>query len=426
MTFYQHITDYCLDTHTGGRGVTAARLEALASELIPAVTAMTTRQHKASAPLLDLVADTQDLEIIENVAAELRRRFRTIVVAGTGGSGLSGRTLTQLKLTAASSFHFLENIDPDAMDDVLEHIDVNSTCFLVISKSGATAETLSQYYVLLDYVESRLGRQGLKERFIIITMPGNNPLRQSATKYDLRVLDHDPDIGGRFSVLTVVGLLPAAIAGLDIRALRRGAASVITQLENASHPRDSYPALGAALQYAFLEKHIPITVMLPYAEKLSGFSSWYRQLWAESLGKQGKGSTPVRAVGTTDQHSQLQLYLDGPKDKVFHMVLLDRAGTGQRINAPEGAGLDYLRGKTLGDVMAAEQKATFETLVQNHCPVRLFQLEQLGEEPMGALLMHFMLEVILVSGLLGVNPFDQPAVEQGKELARNYLATGNL
>ncbi len=133
--------------------------------------------------------------------------------------------------------------------------------------------------------------------------------------------------------------------------------------------------MGAALQYAFIQKQYPITVMLPYSERLAGFSAWYRQCWAESLGKQGKGSTPVLAVGTTDQHSQLQLYLDGPKDKLFQMIMLDRTPW-QRfsIDAPKGARTLRLfaRGKTLGDVMAAEQKATLETLVRNHCPVRVF------------------------------------------------------
>ena len=228
----------------------------------------------------------------------------------------------------------------------------------------------------------------------------------------MHVLAHDPDVGGRFAVLTAVGLLPAAIAGLDIRALRRGAQSVVDNMDDA--------AAGAALQYTFMQKNYPMTVMLPYSERLAGFAAWWRQCWAESLGKQGKGSTPVPAVGVTDQHSQLQLWLDGPKDKWFTMIVCERAGSGARITG----GPDYLRGKTLGDVMEAEQKATLETLIRNHCPVRLFRLKSLKEEQMGALLMHCMLEIILTAALLGIDPFGQPAVEEGKKLAREYLLKG--
>lgn len=426
ITLYQQDIDCCLDSCVGAQGVTRLRLEELTSQLSPAVRALAARQNKAAAPLLDSAAGMDDISAIETVAAELCTRFNTFVVAGLGGSGLSGRTLTMLKRASVSSFHFLENIDPDDMDELLAQIDVERTCFLVISKSGTTAETLSQYYILLEHVERKLGKKVVGERFVVITMPGVNPLRTSAVQYGMRVLDHDPHIGGRFAVLTLVGLLPAAIAGLDIKALRRGARSVIRQLDTAAESHDIAPALGAALQYAFIEKKVPMTVMLPYSEKLSAFSSWYRQIWAESLGKQGKGSTPVRAAGVTDQHSQLQLYLDGPKDKLFTMVLVNRTGSGPRIAVPDGIGLDYLCGKTLGDVMAAEQKATVETLVQNRCPVRLLQVEKLDEEHMGALLMHFMLEVILVAWLLGVDPFDQPAVEQGKILARDYLLMGKL
>src|SRR5690606_3283994 len=139
-----------------------------------------------------------------------------------------------------------------------------------------------------------------------------------------------------------------------------------------------------------------------------------------------KGTTPMPAIGTTDQHSQLQLYLDGPKDKLFHLITLRRQGTGQSIQAPDKKELAYLRGKTTGDIMAAEQQTTLETLVKNHCTVRHFELETLGEEQLGALLMHFTLEIIFMAHLLNVNPFDQPAVEESKRLAREYLLTGAL
>jgi glucose-6-phosphate isomerase len=424
---YQHITDYCFKEHTGTHGISRASVDALLERLTPGMAKLAARQNLSANPLMDIAEYTGDLDAIESLARDLRKQFSTVIVAGTGGSGLSGRTLTSLvPYHRKPDVHFLENIDPDMMDPLLARLDIEETCFLVISKSGATAETLSQFYTLLEYANSSLGKDKAREHFIVITQPGASPLRDTAETLGMMILDHAPDIGGRFCILTNVGLLPAALAGLDIRAIRRGAQTVVAQLDSAKHAADCYPAFGAALQYAFLEQGFPITVMLPYAERLAGFSSWYRQNWAESLGKQGRGSTPIRAIGTTDQHSQLQLYLDGPKDKLFHMIMLARKGTGRKIYAPDTAQLSYLKDKTLGDVMAAEQKATFESLVNNHCPVRLFRLDTLSEEAMGALLMHFMLEIILIAELLAVNPFDQPAVEEGKILARDYLLKGEL
>jgi glucose-6-phosphate isomerase len=425
---YQHITDYCFKEHTKTHGTTREQTDRLLERLAPGLAALASRQNAKANPLLDITERSNDLDMISTLARNLRRRFSNIIIAGTGGSGLSGRTLTALAPYQQSpALHFLENIDPDMMDPLLAKLELKNTCFLIISKSGSTAETLSQFFTLLEYAGSRLTKAALKEHFIIITMPGDNPLRNAAQQHGLHILDHDPNIGGRFCIFTNVGLLPAALAGLDIRQLRQGALSVVAHLDNAKHPAECHPAFGAALQYAFIEQGVPITVMLPYAERLATFSSWYRQSWAESLGKNGKGSTPIRAVGTTDQHSQLQLYLDGPKDKLFHMILLDRKGTGRPIHAPAAdQELGYLQGKTLGDLMAAEQKATLESLVRHQCPVRLFRLETLNESTLGALLMHFMLEIILIAQLLEVNPFDQPAVEEGKQLAREYLLKGEL
>ncbi|MDE3059431.1 MAG: glucose-6-phosphate isomerase [Pseudomonadota bacterium] len=420
---YQQSIDHCLKEH-GGYGVSRTRIDALLATLALAVSALANGKDKAAAPLLALPSMTSDLAAIEALAAQIRRRFKTVVIAGFGGSGLSGRTLLGLSPFPQPAFHFLENIDPETFDPLLERLDLPSTCFIVVSKSGSTAETLAQFYILHEQVAEKLGHQAAAERFTVITLPGDNPLRQSAEKHGMTLLDHAPDIGGRFSVLTPVGLLPAAIAGLDIRALRAGAQEVVDTLRGA--PADCPPAIGAALQYAFIEAGTPMTVMLPYSERLACFAAWFRQCWAESLGKEGRGSTPLRAMGATDQHSQLQLYLDGPRDKLFTLITLSRAGSGQRIPVPEREDLAYLRGKTMGDVLAAEQRATLETLVHNRCPVRLFALDKLEEKQLGALLMHVMLEIILTAGLLGVNAFDQPAVEDGKRRAREYLIKNDL
>lgn len=424
--FYRHHADYCFDGRIGKCGIAKVRLDAILKTLAPVLTRLQKRADKAAAPLLALPSETKDISDIIAQADVIKAHFRHIVIAGAGGSGLSGRTLATLATASHPPLHFLETIDPEAIQALLGICDAAHTHYIIISKSGTTAETLAQFYVLLDQVKHKVGADQVGAHFTIITSVEENPLRAAAQEFNIKVLDHVLGIGGRFSVLTNVGLISAALSGLDIRKLRLGAQSVVKELDSAQAPVDCQPALGAAIQYAFIEKGYNISVMLPYAARLSGFSSWYRQSWAESLGKGNKGSTPIRAVGTTDQHSQLQLYLDGPRDKLFHLVTVKRAGTGQLLHVPGTKELAYLRGKTTGDIMAAEQKATFETLVKNQCPVRCFELETLAEEQMGALIMHFTLEIIFMAELLKVNPFDQPAVEEGKRMAREYLLTGNL
>lgn len=424
---YRHTADHCFEDRLGPQGISKKRLDALLTATTLALEVIKNRKNFSATPLLALPFRTHDLPDIETLAAQIRERYKHVIVVGSGGSSMSGRTLSDLKSAAvAPHLHFLESIDPDGINDVIQSRDMNHTCFLVISKSGNTVETLGQFYVLLQHVRNKLGGSYVAERFFVITGPGDSPLRRSATEYKMRILDHDVDIGGRFAILTNVGLLPAAIAGLNIKALREGAQKVVNELDVATAKSPCQPAFGAALQYAFMEKGHNISVMFPYCERLNGFGRWYRQCWSESLGKSGKGSTPVRASGTADQHSQLQLYLDGPRDKLFHLITLKRAGTGQRIQEPLSDDLAYLQGKTTGDIMAAEQKATIETLIASRRPVRIFELDELKEAQMGALLMHFTLEIIFMSYLLNVNPFDQPAVEQGKKLARDYLMAGNL
>ncbi|NBX03113.1 MAG: glucose-6-phosphate isomerase [Alphaproteobacteria bacterium] len=415
---FECITTHCLQQP----------LEEQLAKLVPKLSALVGRTDALASPILNAAAKNDDLAEIQALADHIRAQFKRVIVVGAGGSGLSGRTLCCLQSAFITpALHFLENIDPHAMNDVMTHLNADETCFIVISKSGSTVETLSQFYVLLEHMTRALGAKKAAEHFIIITTPtAGNPMLESANERGIHVVAHASDIGGRFSIFTNVGLLPAAIAGLDIAALREGAQKVLSNMAAATSPADFAPAVGAAIASANIAAGKNITVMLPYCERLSGFSSWYRQIWAESLGKNGKGSTPIRAVGTTDQHSQLQLYLDGPKDKIFHLIFQNRAGKGQKINAPQRADLDYIHGKTTGDIMAAEQKATFETLVESGAPVRLFMLEHLGEKEMGALLMHFILEVMLTAHLLCINAFDQPAVEEGKILARDYLLSGNL
>jgi glucose-6-phosphate isomerase len=392
------------------------------------------RRHKdASLPLLHLPARKDDLPAVSDAARRLSKDATDIVILGTGGSSLGGQALIQLAgynvpgigaLRGFPRLHFMDNLDPDTFGLLLEMLPLKTTRFVAISKSGGTGETLMQTMAALDAVR----RAGIsaQDTFFGISEPakvgGRNGLRDLLTGLGVPMQEHDSGVGGRFSVLTNVGLLPAAIAGLDIGRIRDGAAKALAPVLDGRRPEDVPAALGAALSIA-LAPTKPITVMMAYADRLERFTKWYVQLWAESLGKDGKGTTPVAALGPVDQHSQLQLFIGGPRDKLFTVIAANRKGTGPRMpvdlaNAVYEPGL---AGRTVGDLVAAQGRATAETLAKNGCPVRTFEVERLNEPTLGYLLMHFMLETIIAADLLGVDAFDQPAVEEGKILAKKYV-----
>lgn len=381
-------------------------------------------------PILHLPELTDDLEVLKPVA-ERYRAFDHVVILGTGGSSLGGHALYALidegfgPPPGTPRLHFIDNVDPNTFDALFQRVDLERTGFIVISKSGGTAETVAQFIVCLAALVEFVGEDKVADHALVITEPTDNPLRRLAETRKLPTLDHDPGVGGRFSVFSLVGILPAMIAGLDPVAIRGGARQVLDATLNATRPEDSEPARGAAAIVGLLEHHnLSITVVMPYVDRLANFGLWFMQLWAESLGKDGKGTTPIRAMGTRDQHSQLQLYLDGPRDKSFTLVTLDMEASGRPVCTGIACdhNLSYLEGRTMGDLLEAEQRATAETLARNGCPTRVFTLPSLDETRLGALMMHFMLETIIAADLMGVNAYDQPAVEEGKARARRFLA----
>ena len=399
----------------------------------PALEKIRTQHKDGSLPLLRLPEKRDDVSPILGFASLLRDGATDIVFLGTGGSSLGGQTLAQLAGHAIPALgalrtprlHFLDNLDPESFGAALNQLPLKTTRFVAISKSGGTGETLMQTIAAISEVKAA----GLDphERFFGISEPAKpgkaNGLRTLLESIDVPLLDHDPGVGGRFSVLTNVGILPAAVCGLDIPAIRGGAGDALTPILAGKSPAEVPSAVGAALSVAIQK---PITVMMAYADKLERFTRWYVQLWAESLGKDGKGTTPVGALGPVDQHSQLQLFNAGPRDKLFTIVTVGAAGKGPKIDPAMSklVGEAGFGGKTVGDLVAAQGRATAETLAKNGCPVRTIHLEKADERHVGELLMHFMLETIIAAHLIGVDPFDQPAVEEGKVLAKTYLAGG--
>ena len=383
------------------------------------------RQQHASKglELLGVPARTDDLRAAAKQAAVLKG-FSTIAVLGIGGSSLGGQALTALRKVSRPFVEFHDNPDPFNWAKSLKRFDLKKTHFIAISKSGGTAETLMQVLTAAD----ALGKQGvkqLKKHFTIITEPHQSALADFADSIGAVKLDHPLGVGGRYSVLTMVGALPGLVMGLNFKQLRAGAQTALDQVLNAAAPAEAPAACGAALHFALSQQNkLATTVLWPYVDDLSVFGGWWRQLWAESLGKNGQGSTPVSVLGPVDQHSQLQLFRDGPGNALFTLMAVDTKGKG--LAAPRARanalGLKYLAGKKMGDLVDAEARATAQTLFKNGRPVRQIHLAKVDEFHMGALMMHFMLETILMGKLMGVDPFDQPGVEEGKILARQYLA----
>jgi glucose-6-phosphate isomerase len=417
-----------LDLALSGKGAVAkADYDASLEALKPHLAWLREAHEKKSLELLGVPARTDDLDAARAVAESFCKGTSEIGVLGIGGSSLGGQALK-----AALESHdrkgprvtFHDNPDPFSWKEYLARVDLKTTRFVAISKSGGTAETLMQALTIADRFDKAGAAKYLKYHFVIITEPGDSALRKFATDIEAPVLDHPKDVGGRYSVLTMCGALPAFLMGIDMKALRNGAGEYLPHTLSAAVPEC---AQGAALHFALSKTgRLDQTVLWAYADRLGTFHAWWRQLWAESLGKDGKGATPVGALGPVDQHSQLQMFRDGPGKSLYTILSTDTKGAG--LVAPreraEALGLGYLAGKPMGDLVDAEARATAQTLSRNGRPVRVIHLPKIDERSIGALMMHFMLETILMGKLMGVDPFDQPGVEEGKVLAREYLQDG--
>jgi glucose-6-phosphate isomerase len=435
---YQQNIETCFEDALGTSGLSRTGFQTALSQAAAALGWLRDAYEKNTLPLLRVPERMDDLPALRDISAKLLDKTTDLFVLGTGGSSLGAQAFAQLTGWGTQAFrregpaiHFLDNLDAVTFEAALANCDMRSTRFLVVSKSGSTIETTMQTLAAMSAIEKAGGGKYMKYHFAVLTEPAKdgtpNALRALAERSSFPTLEHDNGVGGRYSALTNVGLLPAHMFGLDVEAIRSGARDALAPVLEGVPAQNVAPALGAALSIALAkEKGAGISVFMAYADRLERFLAWHCQLWAESLGKSGQGTTPVKALGPVDQHSQLQLYLAGPADKMFTVFTTATKGKGPEVI--EAMALDPafagLNGKTIGDLVDAEQRATIDTLVKNGRPVRSFHLDVLDERTIGALMMHFMLETIIAGRMLGVDPFDQPAVEQGKILAKTYLAGG--
>ncbi|MFB6121101.1 MAG: glucose-6-phosphate isomerase [Halobacteriaceae archaeon] len=354
-----------------------------------------------------------DAEAIRD-AVEPFADAEAVLTLGIGGSSLGAATVANA-LGGDTPTYFLDNVDPERVTAVLDEVPLAETAVHVVSRSGTTAETLANFLVVRRAFEE--AGVDWTARTLVTTGPEGN-LRDLAEKHDLPALDAPEGVPGRFAALSTVGLPVAAMVGHDVEALLAGAADAADGLTGSLFDCPAY-AYGATA-YALDCRGAGTNVMMPYAESLEPFAEWFAQLWAESLGKDGLGQTPVRALGATDQHSQLQLYRAGPRDKMVSFVR-PRERTDRAIPPADLSGLDYLGDASLGDLLDAEFRATEASLGAAERPTVRVEIERVDAYNLGSLLYGMEAACILAGELYGVETFTQPAVEWGKNAARGLL-----
>jgi len=416
----------CSDRNIPGHGVGDAEI---AGHLAAMEGALASFKEEGKRPsFLDLPDELAGVHKLLLYVAGLSMEIENVVVLGIGGSSLGPRALIDALSIPANPGKawrggeyrrvlFLDNVDPEVVYGTLYSADPHSTLYIVISKSGSTVETAAQLLVVTKVLSEVIG-EGWEDHMVVVTDPEAGPLREMANAKNLYSLDVPTRVGGRFSVLSSVGLLPAALAGVEVGRVLGGAAAArdaLLGLPAAENPA----AVSAALHVEFHRRGMPIRIVMPYRHCLGPMAEWFQQLWAESLGKNDRsGTTPVKAVGVTDQHSQLQLYMEGPRDKVVNLwsVASSRAEVEIPDESPVAA-FDYLKGKTLSALLSAELSGTRTALARAGRPVVELKMERIDEETIGALFMTLEVETALAAAAYGVDAYDQPGVELGKKFA---------
>lgn len=428
-----------------GRGIDPARLEGVLFERFAHALGVFERQRREGVlGFLDLPSDPATPDRIRELADSFGQWFENIVVLGIGGSALGTQLLRDAlrgpywnldgpgKRDDFPRLFILDNADPATVGGLLERLDLSRTLFNVVSKSGSTAETMAQYLLAEAAVSRAVGADHAAGHFLFTTDPDAGALRGLARQLGVPALDLPGNVGGRFSVLSAVGLLPAAAIGIDIHRLLAGAAAMRDRCMEPDLRANPAGMFAVLLHSAQVDLGMPIHVLMPYSDRLRGIGLWFQQLWAESLGKaydrEGirveSGPTPLPAIGATDQHAQVQLFMEGPRDKVVVFVRVADPGVDlleiPRAHGDVGA-LGYLGGHTLGGLLDAEFQATREALRREGRPSMTIELERLDPYALGEVLMLLQSSTVLAGGLYGVDPLNQPGVELGKELTYGLL-----
>ncbi len=387
---------------------------------------------------IDVPSNGRHLKQVLDFAVAARGKFDDVVILGIGGSALGPIALrTALRPSGWNMLadgerggfprlHVLDNVDPETIASLLTRLRLARTLFIVTSKSGGTAETMAQFLI----VEQRLERDGLSltDHLVFVTDPKSGALRPLAERLRVPALEIPPDVGGRFSVLTPVGTLPAALIGIDVSALLNGAGEMAKRCSTGDVKKDPAAAYALCQWIADTKLGKSIHVLMPYSDPLRDFAAWFVQLWAESLGKQrpdgsSVGGTPLAALGATDQHSQVQLFMEGPANKTLTFIRVRERAADVEIPRAHAdvTELGYLGGHTLGELISIEQRATAGALAKRGRPNMTVEIDRVSETNVGALMMFFEIATAYAGQLYGIDAFNQPGVELGKQFAYALL-----
>ena len=428
-----------LAANVPGGGISDAAWDGAGTAFAAARRTLEAQRAAGALGFLDLAEGHASIAELRQFADGAGQAFNDIVVLGIGGSALGTIALrsalaaprwNELSDDARDFFprlHVLDNVDPTTIAPLLDRLELGSTLFVVISKSGSTAETMAQYLIVRAKLEEAL-EEGFQRHLVFITDPEKGALRSIARAERIVSLDVPPNVGGRFSVLSPVGLLPAALIGIDVHALLDGAADMARRCERAAlgeNPAGVY----ATLQWlADTQLGCGIHVLMPYSDLLRDLGDWFVQLWAESLGKLRDGSvptgpTPMGALGATDQHSKVQLFMEGPRNKTVTFVAVKERARDLEIprlhgDVPE---LAYLGGHHLGELLDIERRATAGALARRGRPNMTITLDRVDAWHVGGLIMLLEMATIYAGALYGIDPLDQPGVELGKQFTYAML-----
>ena len=416
-------------------GVTDAMLDELAPVIAEQHARLSAEHAAGGQRWMDLPSDTALVTEIETFAAEVRDRYENFILVGIGGSSLGAiatvqavtnpfRNVLPSETRGGPRFFVLDNPDPEKVAATLETVELASTLVNVVTKSGQTAETMANFLAVRQALEAAVGPERARQQIVATTDPAEGLLRALADQEGYRTFPVPPGVDGRMTVLSAVGMLPAAICGCDIGGLLAGARAMRARATTADVRQNPAYLLAALCILADTRLDKSILVTMPYADALFGLSDWFRQLWAESLGKRLSldnevvyaGQTPIKALGAIDQHSQIQLYTEGPNDKLISLIAVEEYRADVKIEGvPDGIPeLDYLQGAELGQLLQREQLATAWALTQAQRPNFTLEVPTIDAAILGELFYLYELQTVMGGALLNINPFGQPGVEAGK------------
>ena len=387
---------------------------------------------------VDLPGDKTLLEQVERFSSAARGKYDDVVVLGIGGSALgpialrtalrpSGWNLLDDKARGGfPRLQVLDNVDPETIEALLNRLRLERTLFIVTSKSGGTAETMAQFLIVHDCITR--AKLDVAKHMVFVTDPKQGALRPLADRLKVPALDIPANIGGRFSVLAPVGTLPASLIGIDVKSLLSGASEMAKRCDSAELARNPAGVYAVLQWLADMRLNKKVTVFMPYSDPLRDFAAWFVQLWAESLGKHKPdgtpvGSTPLAALGATDQHAQVQLFMEGPADKTVTFVAVEKRATDVTIpkEFTDVKELGYLGGHSLGELIDIEQRATAGALAKRGRPNMTIHLERVDASHVGQLMMLLEIATAYAGQLYGIDAFNQPGVELGKQFAYALL-----